>query len=84
VTPLGPRRALPPAGALRMLVALTRRLIAAVLLLLLAWPAAAAASVKSDSIRDRGLLRFGGPTTGIAIYDRTAHRSCSGCTSARS
>jgi D-alanyl-D-alanine carboxypeptidase len=75
VTPLGPRLALPPAGAPRMLVALTRRLIATVLLLLLAWPAVASASVKSDITAIVASSGFGGPTTGIAIWDSTTHRS---------
>jgi serine-type D-Ala-D-Ala carboxypeptidase/endopeptidase (penicillin-binding protein 4) len=75
VTPLGPRRALPPAGAPRMLVALIRRLIATTLLLLFAWPAAASASVKSDVSAIVASSGFGGPTTGIAIWDSTTHRS---------
>src|SRR6476646_11370764 len=59
-----------------MLVALTRRLIATVvLLLLLAWPAVASASLKSDVSAIVASSRFGGPTTGIAIWDSTAHRS---------
>jgi D-alanyl-D-alanine carboxypeptidase/D-alanyl-D-alanine-endopeptidase (penicillin-binding protein 4) len=57
-----------------MLVALTRRLIAAALLLLFAWPASASASVKSDVSAIVASSGFGGPTTGVAIYDRTAHR----------
>ena len=75
MTPLGPRPALLPAGAPRMLVALTRRLIATVVLLLLAWPAVASASLKSDVSAIVASSRFGGPTTGIAIWDSTAHRS---------
>jgi len=58
-----------------MLVALTRRLIATVLLLLFAWPASASASLKSDISAIVASSRFGGPTTGIAIWDSTAHRS---------